>query len=195
MPEENKISPKELYEKSKQKRPKNNSAQSSNTQNLKLWGQRIFGIVFFITVIIGVGWFGYTKLGVGHFDPTTTCITAETYHVHPHLTIKINGEDQNIPANIGSIPCHLPLHTHDNDGVIHLENAFPFDATLGQFFTIWKKPFNSQQIMDYKINDTHELILTVDGQPSGEFENFILKDKQEIVIEYREKNVQANPAE
>ena len=110
------ISPKETYERSK----KQNTKSSMSPEKIKLLGQRIFGVVFFVAVVIGVGWFGYTKLGVGHFDPTTTCITAETYHIHPHLTIKINGEEQNIPANIGSVPCHLPLHTHDNDGVIHV---------------------------------------------------------------------------
>src|SRR3989344_3931108 len=181
------ISPKEAYEKSKQQKDKNNPNSFTDPAKLKILGQRIFGVVFFVTVVIGAGWFFYNKMGVGHFDPTTTCITAETYHIHPHLTIKINGEEQSIPTNIGSIPCHLPLHTHDNDGVIHIENAFQFDATLSQFFAIWKKTFNSQQIMDYMVDDTHELIMTVDGQLSSEYENLILKDKQDIVIEYREK--------
>ena len=184
------ISPKEAYEKAKEQKGKNNPKKSMDSAKLKLLGQRIFGIVFFVGVVIGVGWFAYTKMGVGHFDPTTTCITAESYHIHPHLTIKINGESQNIPTNIGSVPCHLPLHTHDNEGTIHVENAFQFDATLKQFFTIWKKTFNSQQIMDKMVDDTHELIMTVDGQPSSEYENLILKDKQDIVIEYREKAAQ-----
>ena len=44
--------------------------------------------------------------------------------------------------------------------------------------------------MDSMVDDTHEMIMTVDGQPSGEYENLILKDKQDIVIEYKEKIAQ-----
>ena len=69
-----------------------------------------------------------------------------TYHVHAHLDVFVNGHPVEIPAGIGieitdpavekfgsgygGIPeegceqvCISPLHTHDPDGVIHIEGA------------------------------------------------------------------------
>lgn len=181
------FSPKEQYEQTKKDHSRNKKQSSFDAATIKLLVQRVFSIVFFIAVIIGIGWFGVTKLGVGHFDPTSTCLTAETYHVHPHLKIIINGQEQTIPANTGGAPCFLPIHTHDSSGSIHVENAVQFDATLAEFFTIWKKTFTRDQILDSHVDATHEIVMTVDGQPSDAYENLILKDKQDIVIEYREK--------
>src|SRR5947209_1562386 len=44
-------------------------------------------------------------------------------HIHPHLTILINGQDQVIPAGIGvEASGDLPMHTHDDSGTIHIES-------------------------------------------------------------------------
>jgi hypothetical protein len=60
-------------------------------------------------------------------------------HFHPVLAVYVDGKKITVPANIGIDP-NLPptemagLHTHDDSGTIHVENA---DApTLGQFFDI-----------------------------------------------------------
>lgn len=108
------------------------------------------------------------------------------FHIHPHLKIIINGTEQIIPANIGiTLACMHPIHTHDASGTLHVESPEQRDFTLGDFFAVWQKPFSHDQILGYKADGGHEIVMTVDGQPSSRFENLVFKDKEEIVIEYR----------
>ena len=110
------------------------------------------------------------------------------FHIHPQLKIIINGAPQTIPAGIGiSLACMHPLHTHDATGTIHVESPEQRDFTLGDFFAVWEKPFSNDQIFDSAADATHEIVMTVDGQPSQEFEQLVFKDKQQIVVEYKKK--------
>jgi len=110
------------------------------------------------------------------------------FHIHPHLQIVVNGKNEIIPANVGiTVDCMRPIHTHDTSGEIHVESPEEIDFTLGDFFAVWQEPFSSGQILDYRVNSGHEILMTVDGRPSGEFENLVLRDQQQIVIEYRIK--------
>ena len=121
-------------------------------------------------------------------------------HWHPHLKIIIKGEEQFIPPNIGiSIGNNIdnqisgmrmsPTHTHESDGTIHLENNRPWEKpetlTLGYFFKVWGKNFNSSCIFDYCNGENGSLTITVNGQLNYEFEKYIMHDKDEIVIEYK----------
>ncbi len=76
----------------------------------------------------------------------------DDYHVHPHLTIYLNGEALAIPQNIGieSGPprCFYTIHTHDHSGKIHIESTGPGTFTLGQFFAIWGETLNSTTLAD-----------------------------------------------
>ncbi|MBI4085907.1 MAG: hypothetical protein HY433_01535 [Candidatus Liptonbacteria bacterium] len=110
------------------------------------------------------------------------------FHIHPRLRIVINGAEQIIPASIGVSPsCMHPLHTHDTIGTIHIESPEQRDFTLGDFFAVWNKPFDKSQVLDYKADATHEIVMAVGGQPSDAYENLIFKDNQQIVIEYKSK--------
>ena len=125
-------------------------------------------------------------------------IPAGAVHWHPRLTIEIDGEDVNIPTNIGLnvgkvVDTHLsgmrmsPTHTHETDGTIHLENnnpsSKPETVTLGYFFYVWDKQFNSSCIFEY-CTDKGELKMYVNGKDNSEFENYFMQDKDEILIEY-----------
>jgi hypothetical protein len=84
-------------------------------------------------------------------------------HVHTHLTIFVNGQSRVIPYGIG-IPgaeavqtphgafvqtgsCFYWLHTHQEDGVIHVESPTAGSVyTLGQFFSEWGIPLSSHQV-------------------------------------------------
>lgn len=108
------------------------------------------------------------------------------FHIHPHLQIIINGVKQIIPANTGiNLTCMHPLHTHDDTGTLHVESPEKRDFTLGDFFAVWGKPFSKDQVLDYKRDDLHEIVMTVNGAPSNDYENLILEDKQQIVVEYK----------
>jgi hypothetical protein len=84
-------------------------------------------------------------------------------HVHTHLTIFVNGVAKVIPYGIG-IPgfqaeatpegpfvvtgsCFYWLHTHADDGIIHIESPSLTDTFhLGQFFAEWGVPLSSTQV-------------------------------------------------
>src|SRR3989441_10893850 len=52
-----------------------------------------------------------------------------------------------IPGGIGfSSTCARPLHTHDTSGTIHVETDVNQNYTIGDFFLIWGKVFNSSGI-------------------------------------------------
>lgn len=128
-------------------------------------------------------------------------IPSGAVHYHSRLAIKINEKKVPIPANIGIsvgkiVDVHLsgmrmsPTHTHETDGTIHLENNNPSkkpeSLTLGYFFYVWDKPFDSTCIFEY-CADKGELKMYVNDVENNEFENFIMKDKDVILIEYTSK--------
>jgi hypothetical protein len=84
-------------------------------------------------------------------------------HVHTHLTIFVNGKAKVIPYGIG-IPgysavqtphgpfvetgsCFYWLHTHQEDGIIHVESpSASLHFNLGEFFAEWGIPLSSTQV-------------------------------------------------
>ena len=116
-----------------------------------------------------------------------TCTTdmATKFHIHPHLEIIINNQKQETPANIGiAYTCMNALHTHDTSGIIHVESPEIRDFILADFFAVWNKPFNKDQILDYKVDAQHTIRVTVNGSEVQDFENTVLRDKDQIVINY-----------
>ena len=110
----------------------------------------------------------------------------QQYRIYPHLAIIINGEKITIPANIGvTEDCKRIIHTSDDSGTIDVEPYNDTPLILGDFMNVWEKTFSPDQILDYKTDATHEITMTVDGELSMEYENLILKDNQQITIEYR----------
>lgn len=110
------------------------------------------------------------------------------FHIHPHLTIAINGVRQEIPTGLGNVPgCMHPLHTHDSSGTIHVEAPEQRDFTLGDFFAVWGKTFSQDQILDAKTDATHTITETVNGTEVQTFESTVLRDSDQIVITYGSK--------
>ncbi|MEK7193503.1 MAG: hypothetical protein AAB652_01820 [Patescibacteria group bacterium] len=155
-------------------------------------------IYVFLAVTAGVLLLGYKNFFPSGSGPDGTgnvpCINPtlpipENLHIHPHIKIMIDGKDIAVSPTIGLgvIGCERALHTHDSSGEIHIEPNFPQDFTLGDFFTLWGKPFSSIQLLDKSADDAHEVVMTVNGKQSTEFEKLILNDKQEIIVEYRTK--------
>ncbi|MEK7537165.1 MAG: hypothetical protein AAB584_01860 [Patescibacteria group bacterium] len=124
----------------------------------------------------------------GEQDITKICIQHQNLrlHIHPRLKIIIKGQEQLIPANVGiaSPSCFRPIHTHDGSGTLHIEFPKARDVRLGEFFLVWEKRFNSNQIFDYQNGAEGQLKMFVNGQENTEFENYIIKDLDEILIIY-----------
>lgn len=163
-------------------------------------------IVFIILILFFVGiyyfWHQTTQEQVVIANITATSlnkIPKAATHWHPHLTIIINNQTYPIPNGIGMTIGNVidteygmdkgmsPTHTHSADGVIHLENlnpqARPETFALGYLFYVWDKEFSKECIFDYCTNNG-TLIMTVNGIENMEFENYIMQDKDEILIRY-----------
>jgi len=121
-------------------------------------------------------------------DPTlTTCISDANLamHIHAKLSIVINGQPITIPANIGIVgQCTRPVHTHDDSGEIHIESPVLYPFTVKDFFLVWGQPFDNTQILQYKIDATHTVRMTVNGVVNTQFENYVFRDGDVIQITY-----------
>lgn len=150
--------------------------------------------VIVILVIVGGVWLSGKKQQAfaqkSSRDVALTCTTdmATKFHIHPNLEIVINGQRQEIPANIGVTPiCMNAIHTHDTAGTLHVESPAQKDFTVGDFFAVWGKPFSKDQVLDSKVDDAHIIRITVNGTEVQGYENTVMHDKDRIVISYEEK--------
>ena len=111
---------------------------------------------------------------------------ATQFHIHPNLTIIVNGQQAPIPENLGVRPaCMTSIHTHhEKDGTLHVEAPERRDFTLGDFFAVWEQPFSKDEILSYKVDGTHQIRVTVNGKEVDIFENTVMRDKNRISIVY-----------
>jgi hypothetical protein len=115
---------------------------------------------------------------------------ATRFHIHSYLEIVINGEKQIISTGIGVSPtCMNALHTHDTSGQIHIESPQKRDFTLADFFAVWNKTYNKDQLLDNKADGQYIIRETVNGQEVQDYENTVLRDDDKIVIFYEEKKL------
>ncbi len=107
-------------------------------------------------------------------------------HIHPKIEIEILGEKQTIPENIGITEKGMhAIHTHESDGKLHLESPYPTQFYLKDFFTIWGKTFNKNQIFFYTTDDKHTLKVYLNGKEDNRFSDIPLKDDDVIKIVYK----------
>jgi hypothetical protein len=74
-------------------------------------------------------------------------LSSNGIHWHPHLAIVIKGKEEIISKDVGLGAVHQPLHTHDTDGILHLEIPGIVrlnDTRLSRFFDIWGKIFTRE---------------------------------------------------
>jgi sulfur carrier protein ThiS len=111
---------------------------------------------------------------------------ATEYHIHPELTIMLNGKEVLVPHNVGIQPtCMTSIHTHDEPHVLHVEAPVKRDFTLGDFFAVWQKDFSSTKLLDNTVGEGSEIVVTVNGEKVNTYENTILRDKDKIIITYQ----------
>lgn len=106
-------------------------------------------------------------------------------HWHSHLSIKILGEEQEIPAGIGLGVVENPIHTHETDGIIHMEfrgRVTADQVKLSKFFDVWGKTFSRDCIFDKCKGEEGKVKMLVNGQENLEFENYVMRDGDSIEI-------------
>lgn len=144
-----------------------------------------------ISILVFGGIIGGAVYSNRNFQPRNMCVEhsgALGMHIHPVLSINIDGQAVPVPANIGIDPtCMKAVHTHDETGTMHLEYPEKHDFTLADFFATWEQPLSSTQLMDKTVDDQHTLTMLVDGQPSTAFGDLVLTDGQKIELKYETK--------
>lgn len=115
-------------------------------------------------------------------------ISRNGIHFHPHLSLVIQGEAMEIPTNIGlEGPKHNPVHTHQTDGIIHLEYSGVVtqkDTKLFKFFEIWGKRFDKECILEYCNGPDGTVKMFVNGEENKEFGDYHMKDTDKIEIRF-----------
>ncbi|WP_376795200.1 hypothetical protein [Thermogemmatispora sp.] len=114
-------------------------------------------------------------------------------HYHAHLSIYINGQPIQIPANTGiASDCIYWLHTHDTTGVIHIEAPQNERFTLGQFLAIWKNKFlDLGSGFPGQLDQSTGWTVYVDGKPyQGDFHALPLQAHELITLAYNSPRVQ-----
>ncbi len=151
---------------------------NKNTKNIIV----ILGTVLFIAFLIIWGRSSTDTATAGYWPGTDIeCLPSGhqslALHIHPVLSINVNGEEEAIPGNIGiSGNCMAEVHTHEPNGVLHLESVHQGkEFVLGDFFKVWGEPLEREEF---------QLAMTVDGEESNELGDLVLKDHQQIVLEY-----------
>lgn len=114
-------------------------------------------------------------------DPSDT-----VFHIHANLEVFTDGKKQKVPANVGinqDSQFITSLHTHTDDGTIHMEAVQPFPFKLGQFFEVWNVPFSKLQLGGYHTGKGLEVQLWVNGkQIKGNPQDYVMKAHDRIVV-------------
>jgi|SRR5579864_4925747 len=101
-------------------------------------------------------------------------------HIHVHLAIFVNGDEQQIPFGVGigqpwqvsdsdegpfvtDGACFYWLHTHTEDGILHIESPVRRRFSLGDFFAIWQMQLSENQVGPAQ----GQVIAYVNGQRSS----------------------------
>ena len=166
-----------------------NSVSEKKTSNINYKKIRNWGIFIILLGLIAWGVYALMTIPNSYEDLPASEINIGSHknialHIHSDLKILIDGQETEIPANIGiESGIMRPLHTHDSSGEIHIEGPYQRDFTIGEFFEIWGMTFNSTCIFE-NCTDKGELKMLVNGQENNEFNDHVLRDDDEIVIEY-----------
>jgi hypothetical protein len=139
---------------------------------------RIHGLVLYILAAGSLAFFSFVLLSLPVKSPAS--ISGGEIHWHARLRILVNGMNIPVPAGIGLGKTQEIQHTHDWDGVIHIEGLpTPDNLRLGKFFDIWGVVFNSNCIFQYCNED---MKMFVNGRQNFEFDSYLLRDGDEILI-------------
>jgi hypothetical protein len=106
---------------------------------------------------VGITFWGDNSAANGGHGSAVDGIVCETmvqtYHVHTHLAVVLNGQLLTIPQNLGQVPatatqpgCFYHIHNHDMGGRIHVESSAPFQPTLGNWFHVWGQPLSRDNV-------------------------------------------------
>jgi hypothetical protein len=114
------------------------------------------------------------------------------YHIHAHLTIYINGKQVAIPQGIGIASdqsCLYWLHTHANNGVLHIEAPRKVSPTLGNFLDVWGQSFRQSGFQN-ELASSADWTVYIDGKKvTSDFNKLVLQPHMVITIAYNSPGI------
>jgi len=117
-------------------------------------------------------------------------------HIHPQLSVFVDGKHVPVPANIGIEPSGrtmAALHTHDDSGMIHVESPVVRSYNLGEFFDVWGVRLARRCLGGYCTTSGKQLAAFVGAKPfHGNPRDIGFKDAEQIVLAYGTKAEIAN---
>jgi hypothetical protein len=152
----------------------------------------------------------------GGYGSTIQCQSSAqlTQHIHANMQIYFNGKDEPIPAGVGietdssgDATGFCWLHTHQPDGVIHIESPNTNRYMVGDFLAVWDMPvfqerwlpegppvITSTSFFGLQLNATHQLTVYVNGKVfAGDPKTLILQSGENIWLEYGTPLVKPTP--
>jgi hypothetical protein len=107
-------------------------------------------------------------------------------HLHVPLYVFVNGEAVTVPTNLGiSTSAVSPLHTHDEQGTLHVESAAVQDFTLGQAFDVWGVRLTSECLGGYCASgDATVRVFSGGEEVVGDPRDAVLEDTSAIVVTF-----------
>jgi hypothetical protein len=109
-------------------------------------------------------------------------------HIHANLQLFDRGRAVKVPAGIG-IPqaagCLYWVHTHSDDGFIHIESPVREPFTLGDFFDIWGPELTWTEAASLQAPRGKRLSIWVNGVSwhGQDPRSIVLKDHETILIQ------------
>lgn len=106
---------------------------------------------------VGIDYWGDNSAANGGkgetIDGVPCRVMDETFHIHSHLAIVLNGQLLTIPNQLGQVAatgttpgCFYQIHNHDEAGRLHVEAPAPVNYVLGSFFKIWGQPLTRDNV-------------------------------------------------
>ncbi len=151
---------------------------------------KVIGGIALFTIVILIGGIFLISKSDNINVPEDQIVAKQGLHWHPKVTVSIKGEKQEIPANLGLGAVHGKIHTHKQDnkeGVVHMEMqgvVTKEDTKLAHLFQVWGKDFSSTKLFDKTTGSEASVKMTVNSQENQEFENYLMKDGDNIEIKY-----------
>lgn len=136
--------------------------------------------------------------GIAAAGLSTSTMTSDGAHFHPHLDIRVDGRAVPVAADIGVSPATgtmSELHTHDASGIVHIESAAKADRyVLGQLFAEWNVRLDRTHLGGLTATGDRTLVAFVDGKRfNGDPARIELKPHRQIALLFGTAAQQQDP--